>query len=404
MSLSRSEFFKVVGLGVLAAPLSGAKGLSAHAMAGAREEAKRLTVKDVEIFAFDVPLREPFRIAIGTMTAANDVLVRLHTDGGIVGIGEACPFPPITGETQQTNLAMAVSIRDIVRGKDPLTIEALLAEMGPMVHSNPSIVAAYDMALFDILGKVAGLPLFRLFGGAKPSFETDITVGLDAPERMAERAKGFVGQGYKIIKAKVGQDPDLDVARMEAVRSAIGGETSLRIDANQGWTVPQAVSALRRMERFRIQFCEQPVAAWDVAGLREIRVASPIAIMADEAVYLPADAIKLIRAEACDHFNIKLMKAGGLMNGLKIAHVAEAANIRCMVGCMLESKVALTAAAHLVASQRTITFADLDGNSEHTVDPVVDGMVVRNGVITLPEQPGLGCDVDPAFLKKLRKV
>jgi L-alanine-DL-glutamate epimerase-like enolase superfamily enzyme len=404
MSISRSEFFKFIGLGMLAAPWGGGEGLSARGMAKLGEEARRLKVNDVEIFAFDVPLREPFRIAIGTMTAANDVLVRIHTDGGIVGIGEACPFPPITGETQQTNLAMAVSIRDIVRGKDPLAIEGILAEIGPMVHSNPSIVAAYDMALFDILGKVAGLPLFRLLGGSNPSFETDITVGLDAPERMAERAKAFVGQGYKVIKVKVGQDPDLDVARMQAVRSAVGEETSLRIDANQGWTVPQAVSALRRMERFRIQFCEQPVAAWDVSGLRAVREGSPIAVMADEAVYLPADAIKLVKADACDHFNIKLMKAGGLMNGLKIAHVAEAANIRCMVGCMLESKVALTAAAHLVASERAITFADLDGNSEHTVDPVVDGMTVSKGVITLPEKPGLGCDVDSAFLKKLRKI
>jgi len=403
MSLSRSEFFKFIGLGMLAAPWGGGESLSARAMTGG-EEARRLKVTDVEIFAFDVPLREPFRIAIGTMTAANDVLVRIHTDGGIVGIGEACPFPPITGETQQTNLAMAVSIRDIVRGKDPLAIEGILAEIGPMVHSNPSIVAAYDMALFDILGKVAGLPLFRLLGGSNPSFETDITVGLDAPERMAERAKAFVGQGYKVIKVKVGQDPDLDVARMQAVRSAVGEGTNLRIDANQGWTVPQAVSALRRMERFRIQFCEQPVAAWDVSGLRGVREGSPIAVMADEALYLPADAVKLVKADACDHFNIKLMKAGGLMNGLKIAHVAEAANIRCMVGCMLESKVALTAAAHLVASERTITFADLDGNSEHTIDPVIDGMSVSKGIITLPEKPGLGCDVDPAFLKKLRKV
>lgn len=142
----------------------------------------------------------------------------------------------------------------------------------------------------------------------------------------------------------------------------------------------------------------------DVERMRAVRDASPIPIMANEACFLPPDALALIRAGACDFLNIKLMKAGGILNSVRIAHLADAANMRCMVGCMLESRVALTAAAHVVASQGNIVYADLDGNSEHVQDPVVGGVKVEAGTMTLPETPGLGCDVEPGFLKGLRKI
>ncbi len=404
MTLSRQAFLKLAGLGALAAGSRGYGFTPSAAMQTPRPAAGRLKIKAVDIHLFDIPLTTPFRIAIGEMKAANLLLVRIHTDQGLTGLGEACPFPPITGETQATNAAAARTIRDMIIGRDPLAVDGLLRGLGPLVHSNPSAVAAFDMALHDILGKVAGLPLFRLLGGSDPSFETDITAGLDTPEVMAERIKGFVREGYRTVKVKVGLDPDEDVARLQAIRDAVGYEIGIRIDANQGWSVPQAVYALRKMEPLRIAFCEQPVRASDTAGLRAVRAQSPISIMADEALFVPADAIKLIMAEACDSLNIKLMKAGGMLNAVRIAHVADAANMRCMVGCMLDSKLALTAAAHVVASQANIIYADLDGNSEHVADPIVGGITVKAGVITLPESPGLGCDIDPAFLKKLTKI
>lgn len=404
MGLTRKAFLKLFGLGVASAGFFRKRGLAADKAEPARSAVAAMKIKAVEIFKFDLPLAAPFRISIGTMNAANDVLVKVYTDSGLVGFGEACPFPPITGETQDTNLSMARSIRDMLIGRNALAIESLVAEMGPMAHSNPSVVAAYDMALFDILGKAAGLPVFRLLGGDKTTFETDITTGIDTPEAMASEAKKNAEKGYKNIKAKVGLDPDEDIARIKAIREAIGPEIRLRIDANQGWSVPQAIYALKRMEPYKVQFVEQPVVAWDTVGLKAVRSESPIPIMADEALFLPADAVKLIRADACDAFNIKLMKAGGILNSVRIAHVAAAANIRCMVGCMLDSKIALTAAAHVVASQKNIIYADLDGNTEHVVDPVIGGMTVKGGVISLPETPGLGVDVDPAFLKKSAKV
>jgi L-alanine-DL-glutamate epimerase-like enolase superfamily enzyme len=362
-----------------------------------------MKIKKIEIYNFDVPLFAPFRISIGTMYAANDVLVRIITDSGLYGIGEACPFPPITGETQESNLAAAKAIREILLDKDPLNIEGLVDGIGNIVHANPSAVAAFDSALYDLLGKAAGLPVYKLLGGYRSSFETDMTTGLDTPEKMAASARENVDQGYRQIKIKVGEDPDLDLQRVAAVRQAIGPDIKLRLDANQGWSVPGAISALRRMEPYRIEFCEQPVKDSDIYGMKQVRAQSPVPIMADESVFGPADAIKLLKEEACDYFNIKLMKAGGILNSLKIAHVAAAANLKCMVGCMLETRLGLTAAAHLVASQKNIVFADLDGNSEHKVDPVVGGIKVEKGVIYLPEAPGLGCDVDPGFLKKMKQ-
>lgn len=402
MRISRKDFLKLLGIGFLSSGVLN--GEERKELKETKSEARRLKIKDIEIYYFDIPMVKPFRISIGVMEGAKDVLIKIHTDQGIVGIGEACPFPPITGETQETNIVVAKILRDNLIGKDPLAIEGIMKDFGPLVHTNPSIIAAFDMALYDILGKVAGLPLFRLLGGDRNSFETDLTVDLDTPENMAKMAQDVVKQGYKIIKIKVGQDPILDIKRLEAIRSAVGYGYPIRIDANQGWTVPQAIEALKKMEKFDIQFCEQPVSAWNIDGMRIVRNESLIPIMADESLFSPNDAIKLIKAESCDYFNIKLMKSGGIRNAIKIANIAESAGIKCMVGCMLETKIALTAASHFVASSRNVVFADLDGDSSHAVYPVIDGIKVEGGTITLPEKPGLGLDVDPAFVKKLRKV
>ncbi|MBP1766759.1 MAG: dipeptide epimerase [Candidatus Aminicenantes bacterium] len=404
MTMSRKNFLKALGLGFLST--GAGKGLAqpSASLEKAKAEASKLKITGVDIYAFDIPLKEPFKISIGTVTAANDVLVMLRTDAGIVGVGEACPFHPITGETQEMNLAAAKGLREIVLGKSPLAVESLVHSFGPFLHSNPSAAAAFDTALYDILGKIAGLPLYRLFGGDKPSFGTDITTDLDEPQKMAAKAKEYIDRGFDTIKIKVGQGQAADLARLEAIRQAIGYERKIRIDANQGWMPPLAIDTLKKMEKYQVEFVEQPVLATDVAGLKAVHAASPIPVMADEALFYPSDAVKLIKEEACSYFNIKLMKAGGILNMIKIAHVADAANMLCMVGCMVDSRLGLTAAAHVVASNRNIVFADLDGHSSHTIDPIVGGMLFEKGQITVPDLPGVGADVDPVFLKKLQKI
>jgi L-alanine-DL-glutamate epimerase-like enolase superfamily enzyme len=370
----------------------------------ARAEAAAIKITGVDIFVYDLPLRSPFRIAIGTMRAANDVLVRIRTDAGLTGLGEACPFPPITGETQATNLAAAKALREIVLGRNPLTIEHLARDFGALVHSNPSATAAFDTALYDILGKLAGLPLFRLLGGDRKEFESDITVDLDEADVMAARARGFVEAGFGTIKVKVGQGRDADLRRLQAVREAVGGAVKLQIDANQGWSPATARETLKKMERFDILFVEQPVKASDLIGLRSVKDASPIPVMADEAAFGPADVFRLAQAGACDSINIKLMKAGSIGAMIRMAHVAEAANMPCMIGCMLESRLDLTAAAHVAGAHDNVVWTDLDGHSSHTVDPVTGGMTFGRGRVSLPETPGIGADIDPVFLDKLVRL
>jgi L-alanine-DL-glutamate epimerase-like enolase superfamily enzyme len=387
--LTRNQFLKAFGLGALSLSLPAVPGLAAPRLEEAKAGAKSLKIKDIEIYYNDIRLVEPFTVAFGTVTDANGVLIRILTDAGIIGVGESSPVQFVTGETQETNIDVARSLKKAFIGRDPLAIESSNALVGAYVHSSPSIVAAFDMALYDILGKVAGLPVFRLLGGDKATFETDKTLGIDTAEKMALGAKDTVAKGFRTIKVKIGQDPDADVARLQAIRDAIGYGPTIRIDANQGYTVPQAIHALRQMDKFKIEYCEQPVVYYDFAGLRQVRNESPIAIMADEALFGPTDAIKLIKAEACDYFNIKLMKAGGISNALKISIIAEAANIRCMLGCMMETRIGLTAAAHVHGARKNILYADLDGNLSHTIDPVVGGMTVKNGIVTIPEKPGL---------------
>ncbi len=188
---------------------------------------------------------------------------------------------------------------------------------------------------------------------------------------------------------------------MRAVREKVGNDVKLRIDANQGWSPNEAVRALKGIDRYNVQFCEQPVPYWDWEGLKTVRNNSPIAIMADESVHTPHDAIEAVRRDAVDMINIKLMKTGGILQAAWVAQIADAADMKCMLGCMSETRIALTAAAHVVCSHRNVQFADLDAFTEHKVDPVIGGMQVKDGIIRLPATPGLGLDVDPDWLKTL---
>jgi o-succinylbenzoate synthase len=363
-----------------------------------------LKITDVEVYPYDLPLHEPFRIAIAEMKDALNVLIRLHTSEGIIGWGEASPFPALTGDTQATSIATAKDIAQLIKGQDALNYVQIIKAIHSFVPHNPCIKAAFDMALFDILGKAADLPLYRLLGGAKNSFETDLTIGLHTPEETAVRGLDAVKKGFKTIKAKVGVSMESDVARIRALREAIGPEITIRIDANQGWSVPEAIRALERLKEYNIQLIEQPVSAADLDGMRRVRNSVKMPVMADESLFSPADALNIIKSDAADYLNIKLMKSGGILPSLKIAHLGEAAGLRCMVGCMQESSLALTAGAHLHASQPNIVFADLDTHYFLKVDPVIGGMKINNGMVTLPEHPGIGAEVDPAWFKTLKRV
>jgi len=404
MKLTRGGFLKSMA-GLTFAGLPWPKTgflLSAQAVTG--QPVRSTQIQDVEIYPYNVSMIEPFRVALGTISSAENVLVRLRTREGVVGWGEAGPYSPVTGETQAVDLAVGKDLANFVRGRDPFTLSAIVSDMDGFTPSNTSMKAALEMAVWDICGKLAGQPVYKLLGGYRDSFETDITIGMGTPEEMAKKATKYVQDGFKTLKVKLGDGPEPDTQRMKAIREAIGYSIKVRTDANQGWTAAETVRALRMMEKYQMQICEQPVPYWDVEGLKFARDNSPTPIMADESVHSPHDAFAVVRANAVDCINIKLMKSGGLLRGVQIATVAASAGVTCMVGCMEETRLALTAGAHLVASQKNIVYADLDGFLELSVDPVIGGMQLKNGIVTLPNTPGLGLDIDPAFFNKLHRI
>jgi len=363
-------------------------------------------IKQIEVYSVSLRYAEPFTIAAGTSSEANNVVVKVLTDYEAVGWGESSPSKRVTGETAETVLRALDRMAPMLVGKCPLRIEDDLEIMDSTVAGNPAAKAAIDMALHDILGQTARKPLFRLIGGYRTEVLTDVTLSIKPPEQMAKDAQKAGKAGFKALKIKVGLNPTEDVLRVRLIREAAGGETQLRVDANEGWTPEQAIEALGKMDEYDVQFAEQPVPAGNIEGLRKVRKGSPIPIMADESVHSPEDALRLIRADAVDLINIKLMKCGGILKARKIAAVAEAAGIPCMIGCMGESEIGIAAATHLAAAVKNIRYADLDSDLL-LGDKLVKkgGTEIKNSMRTFPKRFGLGIEeIDCNLLGKPRKV
>lgn len=356
-------------------------------------------IKEIRVYSVKLQYWEPFRIALSTSTESQNVMVQVITDFGVEGWGEASPSQRITGETPQTVTETLDKIAPGLIGECPLRIEKAAEIMEEAVFGNPSAKAAIDMALYDILGKVAQRPLYRVLGGYRTHVLTDFTLGIKSPQEMAEAAVKAVEQGFKALKIKVGVDPEEDVQRVAKVRDAVGSGIALRIDVNQGWTPEQAVKTLEKLEKFNVEFVEQPVKANDLKGLTYIRKNSPILVMADETVHSPKDALEAIKAEAVDLINIKLMKSGGILNARKIAAIAEAAGVKCMIGCMGESTLGITAAVHLAAATKNVYYADLDSDLLQRDKLVKGGAELKHSFRIPPEKPGIG--IDKVFKEKL---
>ncbi|RYY81181.1 MAG: dipeptide epimerase, partial [Chitinophagaceae bacterium] len=272
-------------------------------------------------------------------------------------------------------------------------IEGAIAAMDGLIYANSSIKSAFDMALFDLAAQRAGQPLYAFLGGTNNKvLETDMTVSIGTPEKMAADAARFVQQGFPAIKVKLGQTLEEDVARIAAIRAAIGNDHPLRTDANQGWrNAEYALNVLRALAPFGIQHCEEPIPRWQFLDLPQLSAASPIPIMADESCGDEHDAERLIRLKACPEFNIKLGKAGGLHKALKVARLGEAAGLTMQVGGFMESRLGMTAAAHLALSNDAIRYCDFDTPLMFTDDPIVGGITyAANGIIEVGDAPGLG--------------
>ena len=358
-----------------------------------------MKITHTEIYRFSIPM-EPFVIATGTMHFAQNVFIKVHTDSGIYGVGECSAFPMIVGETQETCLAMAKDFAKIWIGKDPLNIPERMDDLLGYAAHNGTVKSAFDMALFDISAKHAGLPLYQFLGGERRTIETDMTIGIGSPEEMAASALKYQNQGCRIIKIKLGKKIHDDIERVAQIRAAVGPELTLRLDANQGWSFDDALFALGELEKYDIEFCEQPMRTWYDDKLPELNLNSPIKIMADESCYNHHDARKLTASQSCEYLNIKFSKSGGILEAQKIHEIALQTGTKCMIGSMLESRIALSANLHFALASPNVVFFDLDTCLlGHLVDPVVGGLSYDGYFLDVPDTIGIGADADPDFLK-----
>ncbi|HEX8332568.1 MAG TPA: dipeptide epimerase [Segetibacter sp.] len=359
-----------------------------------------MTITHTEIYRFSIRM-EPFVIATGTMHFAQNVFIRVHTDEGFYGVGECSAFPMIVGETQETCLAMAKEFAQVWKGKDALNIDARLQELHWVAAHNPTIKSSFDMALYDIASKAAKQPLYKFLGGTKRIIETDMTIGIGSPQEMAAQAFQWQQKGASILKIKLGKKVADDIERIVQIRKAVKPEMKLRLDANQGWSFDDALFALQSMKELNIQFCEQPMRTWYDDQLPDLCAQSPIPIMADESCYNHHDARKLIKTKSCHSINIKFAKSGGITEAKKIHDTAAEAGIPCMIGSMLESRLALTANLHFAYASPNVQFFDLDtcllGQLE---DPVIGGVTYSGFFLDIPDATGIGADVDESFLAK----
>jgi L-alanine-DL-glutamate epimerase-like enolase superfamily enzyme len=350
-----------------------------------------LEIQEIKVYSVSLRYKEPFRIAPGASSESRSIVAKILTDYEVFGWGESSPSQRVTGENARTVVEALDKVAPKLIGMSPLRIEQDVEAMDAVVEGHPAAKAAVDIALHDILGKTVRKPLFMLMGGYRTEVLTDLTLGIKSPKEMAKDAVKALRRGFKALKVKVGVSPAEDVECIRLIREAVGGDVQVRIDANQGWTSKQAVEVLNKIEKFNIQFAEQPVPAGDIKGLIKVKKNSSIPVMADESAHSPQDVLHLIQAEAVDFINIKLMKSGGILKARKIAAVAEAAGVPCMIGCMGESGIGIAAGVHLAAAVKNVQYADLDSDIL-LKDKLVKkgGTKVRSSMRTLPKQYGLG--------------
>jgi L-alanine-DL-glutamate epimerase-like enolase superfamily enzyme len=359
-------------------------------------------VTDIKILPVTIPRRKELKVAYATRTVYRGFLVQLATDTGLTGLGEAAPNFEVCGETQEGTAAALAAMAPLVRDQDPLERERVLALLEPWRHAHASALAAFDLALWDLAGKAAGLPLRALLGGWRRSIANAMTIGIMPLEQTVAEARAILATcQYAELKLKLGLDPELDVARVRAVRAVVGPGFPLHVDANQGYDREGALRVLAALADAAIDFAEQPVAAADTEALRWVSERSPIPVMADEALHTPEDALALVRARACSMFNIKLQKVGGISRALDVLAIARAAGIPCLIGCMTETLVGITAGAHLALGSAAVSHVDLDGHVDLARNPVKGGVRVAGDQLTVADAPGLGVELDEDVIEQL---
>lgn len=353
-----------------------------------------MIIADMQFKKYSFTFDEPMRVAFGFIERFDTLILKMETDDGLVGYGEAAPLGFVTGDSVETAFAVGKEIRSELIGQSPLALDSIHSSMDAKYAHNMAIKASVDIACHDIAAKRMGVPLYQYLGGSCAELVSDVTVGIDTPEAMAEKSVQWVERGWKSLKIKLGQDIALDLERMRAIRQVVGNRIALRIDANQGWTVKDSIRIINELEALEVELIEQPVAHWDQEGLATITSAVNLPVVADESCHVPTDAARLAARREVDGINIKLMKCGGIRKAQEIDAIAKANNMFCMIGCMGESRVANVAAMHFAAAHPNVKVIDLDTSFYSHNDLIQGGYSNVGEVCCLTDEPGIGVTVE----------
>lgn len=353
-----------------------------------------MKITGFKLAKLNVPLSTPFKTALRTVKYIEDIVLIIETDKGHKGYGEAPATAVITGDTHGSIIeAIRTYIMPPLIGMECSEINEITHIIQNAMVNNSSAKAAVEIAAYDLFAQYYRTPLFKILGGGAPYLSTDLTISVSTVSKMVTDSIQAVDTGYQILKIKVGTDINQDLERVRSIYTAVKGRAQLRLDASQGWTATQTVTALDTLENegVEIELIEQPVKGNDLQGMKFItqRVNTPV--MADESAFGPKEVIELIQMNAADIINIKLMKTGGISKAIQIIDIAEIHSVECMIGCMLETSISVSAAAHLAVSRpHTITRIDLDGPLLCEFDPVEGGVRFNGPEITLGDAPDLG--------------
>ncbi len=363
-----------------------------------------MKIEAIHIHAIRLPLHSPFIVSYGTYHDMPTIILKLETDEGIVGYGEALPDEYVTGESlESTYSLLKYTLAPLLIGKNPMEFEKLHDLMNETIYAVPAAKAALDIACFDAVGKKLGQPVYQLIGGRyHEKFPITHVLSIAEPQQMADEAAAMIEKGYDSFKMKVGTAVQKDVERIQAVRERVGEGINIRVDVNQGWkNSADSLVAMRSLKELNIDWVEQPVSADDIDGMVEIKSKTDIPVMIDEGMKGPRELREIIRKRAADKVNIKLMKCGGILPAAKLAYQAEMAGIECQVGSMVESSIGSAAGFHVAFSKKNITSVELTGPLKFSKD--IGNLTYDVPFIQLNEKPGLGVEVNEQTLDELTK-